>query len=72
MPSPNHFRAYLRDLRGNLDCGNATEHTYRPAPKALLEAAVPGVTATNEPRRIAYPHKRRAGTKTSRKFTRGG
>lgn len=32
--------------------GNATEHSYRPALKSLLEAVVPGITATNEPRRI--------------------
>ena len=46
------FRVYLRDLRANLAAGNATEHTHRPALKALLEGAVAGVTATNEPRRI--------------------
>ena len=53
MPPPNPFRAYLKELRANLAAGNATEHTHRPALKTLLEAAVPRVTATNEPRRIA-------------------
>ena len=52
MPSPNPFRAYLRDLRANLSAGNSTEHTHRPALKALLEGAAVGVTATNEPKRI--------------------
>ena len=52
MPPPNPFRAYLKELRANLAAGNATEHTHRPALKALLEGAVQGVTATNEPRRI--------------------
>ncbi|MCY3782454.1 MAG: N-6 DNA methylase [Chloroflexi bacterium] len=39
-------------MRANLAAGNATEHTHRPALKALLEGAAVGVTATNEPRRI--------------------
>ena len=52
MPPPTPFRAYLRELRANLAAGNATEHTHRPALKALLEGAAVGVTATNEPRRI--------------------
>ena len=52
MPPPNPFRAYLKELRANLAAGNATEHTHRPALKTLLEGAVAGVTATNEPRRI--------------------
>ena len=43
---------YLRDLRGNLDLGNATEHTHRPALKALLEDADRDVRATNEPEHI--------------------
>ena len=52
MPSPAPFRAYSQELRANLAAGNATEHTHRPALKALLEGAVTGVTATNEPKRI--------------------
>ena len=52
MPLQNPLRAYLKELRANLAAGNATEHTHRPALKALLEGAVQGVTATNEPRRI--------------------
>ena len=53
MPTQNPVRAYVRDLRASLSAGNATEHTHRPALKTLLESAVVGVTATNEPRRIA-------------------
>ena len=53
MPLPNPFRAYLKELCANLAAGNATEHTHRPALKALLEAAVLGVVATNGPRRFA-------------------
>lgn len=47
------IKAYLKQIEDNLRMGNATEHTHRPALKALLEALDPGVTATNEPKRIA-------------------
>jgi len=33
--------------------GNATEHSYRPALKTLLETLMPHHSATNEPKRIA-------------------
>ncbi|MBS0431191.1 MAG: hypothetical protein JSS21_02130, partial [Proteobacteria bacterium] len=33
--------------------GDATEHTYRPALKALLESRAANIEATNEPQRIA-------------------
>ena len=33
--------------------GDATEHSYRPALKALLEDRAPNIEATNEPQRIA-------------------
>lgn len=52
MPSPNSFRVYLRTLRRNLDLGTATEHTHRPALKALLETLDITIDAVNEPRRI--------------------
>ena len=52
VPPPNPFRAYLRELRGNLDLDNATEHTHRRALETLLEAADRDVEATNEPRHI--------------------
>ncbi|HEX2911288.1 MAG TPA: type ISP restriction/modification enzyme [Chloroflexia bacterium] len=44
---------YLKNIQDSYRQGNATEHTYRPALKALIEALQPGLTATNEPQRIA-------------------
>ncbi len=46
------FREYLLGIRGNLDAGNATEHTHRPALKMLLESLDVNIEAVNEPRRI--------------------
>jgi len=46
------FTEYLASIRKELDCGVATEHTYRPALKALLEAIGKGIVATNEPKHI--------------------
>ncbi|HEY3270015.1 MAG TPA: type ISP restriction/modification enzyme [Geothrix sp.] len=48
-PSPS----YLKALSSALAKGDATEHTHRPALKTYLEALATGITATNEPRRIA-------------------
>ena len=57
MPSDSRtqsVQAYLRDVEQALRAGNATEHTFRPALKALLEIlSGRQVTATNEPRQIA-------------------
>ncbi|MCX5832042.1 MAG: DNA methyltransferase [Deltaproteobacteria bacterium] len=47
------FKDYLQAVENALQAGNATEHTHRPALKALLESLDPQVTATNEPQRIA-------------------
>lgn len=47
------FHAYLQQLSAALKAGNATEHTHRPALKALLEALDATLTVTNEPKRIA-------------------
>jgi hypothetical protein len=44
--------AYRRQIERDLRDGNATEHTHRPALKTLIESLAPGVTATNEPRRV--------------------
>jgi len=44
---------YIREIRKNLDKGDSTEHTHRPALEALLEACGKDIDATNEPRRIA-------------------
>ena len=46
------FRQYIQDIQANLELGNSTEHTHRPALKTLLESAGAGITATNEPSRI--------------------
>jgi len=43
---------YLRNIASNLSAGRATEHTYRPALKTLIESLSSGVLATNEPQRI--------------------
>ena len=50
-----HLRAYLRDLRKERRSGEATEHSYRPALKRLIEAAGPtGIQAVNEPTQGEY------------------
>jgi len=46
------IKKYLRDLKTAHAAGNATEHTYRPAFKALVECFGKGITATNEPKRV--------------------
>jgi hypothetical protein len=53
MSTHDHFKTYLTALEQSLQAGNATEHTHRPALKALLEAlGGTDIRATNEPRRI--------------------
>ena len=50
-----HISAYLRDLRKERRSGEATEHSYRPALKKLIEAIGPeGVQAVNEPTQGEY------------------
>lgn len=46
------FADYLTAISKNLAHADATEHTHRPALKALLDTIGKGVTATNEPKRI--------------------
>jgi predicted helicase len=46
------FRDYLTEVGVDLAAGNATEHTHRPALKALLIALDPDVRPVNEPKRI--------------------
>jgi predicted helicase len=53
MPMSKVFTTYLRDIESAFKAGNATEHTHRPALKALIEALRDKVIATNEPQRIA-------------------
>ncbi len=43
---------YLRRIEAAHRLGNDTEHTHRPALKALLEGLGEAITATNEPRRV--------------------
>lgn len=47
------FDAYLKSLTAALKRGDATEHTHRPSLKTLIESFANGITATNEPKRIA-------------------
>ena len=49
----NTITSYLNEVEKFLESGNATEHTYRPALKTLIEALAKGITATNEPKRVA-------------------
>lgn len=52
-PTPA-LKTYLAEIEKALKAGNATEHTHRPALKALIETiAESGITATNEPKQIA-------------------
>ncbi len=48
-----NIQEYILKLKKNLSDGDATEHTHRPALQAVLESSLKGVTATNEPKRIA-------------------
>ena len=51
----NSLKDYLATIEASLKRGDATEHTHRPALKAMLEAVAgdPAVQAVNETRRIA-------------------
>ncbi len=42
------LKNYIQVLQKELATGNATEHTHRPALKALIESLSPGVTATQD------------------------
>ena len=46
------FRTYRTAIQQALRAGDATEHTYRPALKTLLEALDTEIVATNEPKRV--------------------
>lgn len=48
----NAISLYLRTVEKALKRGDATEHTHRPALKAMLESLRTDIVATNEPRRI--------------------
>ena len=49
----NEIIKYISEINRIYKADNATEHSYRPALKILLEALMPRHTATNEPKRIA-------------------
>jgi predicted helicase len=46
-----HLDVYVKLVAHIYHEGNATEHSYRPALQALLQAIAPGITATNEAKR---------------------
>ena len=45
-------QTYLKQLDQHYQAGNATEHTYRAALQSLLEATLPDIAVTNEPKQI--------------------
>ena len=47
------IQQYLREIESDYAGGKATEHTYRPAFKALVESFGKNTRATNEPKRVA-------------------
>ena len=47
------IRKYIEQVNKAYGRGDATEHTYRPALKELMQSIDSKVTATNEPKRIA-------------------
>lgn len=46
------IKEYVGAVARELKSGVATEHSYRPCLKALLEALLPGIDAVNEPSRV--------------------
>ncbi|MBF6596544.1 MAG: DNA methyltransferase, partial [Thermaceae bacterium] len=46
------FGGYFSSVVSDYAGGKATEHTFRPALKRLVEEIAPGVRATNEPKRV--------------------
>ena len=51
--SSEPIAAYLRKVAETYATGRATEHSYRGHLQTLLEALLPDVTATHEPKRVA-------------------
>ncbi len=47
------LHTYVRSIETAYRTGHATEHTYRSDLQRLIETLAPGVTAINEPKRIA-------------------
>ncbi|MGZ8547128.1 MAG: type ISP restriction/modification enzyme, partial [Sulfuricurvum sp.] len=48
-----HITTYLDNINQRYRLGNATEHTFRGDLQHLIEALVPDIRATNEPKRIS-------------------
>lgn len=46
------FQSYIDNIKKRFASGIAREHAYRPALQTLLEALIPGITATNDPAQI--------------------
>jgi len=46
------FKDYLKSVQKDFQFGIATEHTYRPALKTLIESFNNKITATNDPKRV--------------------
>ena len=53
MTTPANIKTYITALDSQFSAGIATEHSHRPALKALLESAIPQALVTNEPQQIA-------------------
>ncbi len=51
MSNQTEVKSYFARIEQAYRRGNATEHTYRPDLKMLIERLVPSVIATNEPKR---------------------
>jgi hypothetical protein len=49
----NDIQTYLNQIERAYSRNDATEHTHRPFLKTLVESIQSGITATNEPKRIA-------------------
>jgi hypothetical protein len=47
------LRDYLREIENYYKLGIAKEHSYRSTLQTLLPRLVPGITAVNEPKRVA-------------------
>ncbi|OBQ22513.1 MAG: hypothetical protein AN488_07575 [Anabaena sp. WA113] len=49
----NYLQVYFQEVTQVYQGQNATEHSYRPALKKLMESLDSGIQAINEPKRIA-------------------
>lgn len=49
----NYLQVYIQEVSQVYQSQNATEHSYRPALKKLIESLDSGIQAINEPKRIA-------------------